>query len=1467
MKKKFFLVFIFFFFLISFLFPFHRNHLLKTENLNVECGKGVKVYDVTEAFKNENNFYSNLFSSKSPTWGKVYYSDDYVEPCSIIHTSDGGYVIGGTWYSLYNVDSDFIMIKLNSDGEILWAKRWDTGSNNEVERGVLETSDGGFLIYGSYHTGVDDLVLLKVDSSGNLLWNRVYDDPEDQNASCLIFATDSGYIASGYGDNSFYLIKFDIDGNTVWKHKYNITDISNLSCITPTQDGGYLSGVNRNVNGNDEFLLVSVSSGGDLLWAHSYKVKDNSSASSIVHTPDGGFLVAGTCFTTGQSSDSYSFFLLKINSQGDVLWTKVYGDFLITESPQIIQSGDGMFYFMGSEVNRDYTSDIVIVKVNSSGEVLWFHTLSGGGMDEVKDAILLEDGGIVITGDTTSFGNGLGGIFTLRLNSDGFIVGCSCMDKRDVAEDSVLTTEENVNISHEIPSFSYVHANFSEKNFSPTTSLICPDEYTSSVWDRSFQGEKDDTGYFVVKTSDGGYALCGTTNSFSQSDQEAFIVKVNSQGGVVWSSTYGLNGRDFWPGSLVETGDDGFVTVGGYEDSGIYHPFAFKVDSGGNIVWAKYYNIEGEIYSIVSSLDGGYVMAGYTDEYGQGGNDFLIVKIDSSGNVQWAESYGESGDDTAHSVIRTSDNGYAIAGKGNEDDFLLLKIDGDGNFQWAGAYGTSDESGMEALSVEETSDGDFILAGNWYPDGFSDNFRTLVVKIGSDGSFKWGYIYSDREIPTLAYSISKTSDGNFVVAGGGYSAYSYSYAYSNLAGLLLKIDTNGNLIWYRGYGPILGGVITSVIQGSDGGFVFSLVQNILNSIPDTTLLKVDSNGRSCCKYTKSIPLGRTSLDITSFFPLSSSDLGPIAYMPGVDLPLSASSVDFPTSSVCPEEADLSITKSASPDPVYVGQEITYTITVSNGGPGDAEYVEVVDDIPAGINNVEYSVDGGTNWNSWEGSINIGTLSSGASYQILIRGVVESSAVGTLSNTAEVSSITGDPVAANNSATVNSTASLAADLSITKEGLPDPVNAGGVLTYTITVVNSGPNDAENVVVSDNLPSQLENPEYSLDGGSTWNPWSGSVNLGMVSNGGTSQVLIRVDVLPSMTGVISNSASVSSDTFDPDLSNNSASVDINVIGCDPQLICGVDDSCPYVGEDVTFRFHVLNNGHGFCDKVNVKTEIPAGFSILSYSGDGNFDEVSREWEVDDLSSGDGASLVIICREESEIGNHVECFDPEIYHVEPTDLDLSNNGCHLCVDMGKKSNSDIYIEGNVLNKLPAMGEDVEVNIVVGNGGIDPVYNIYGGIYLDGGINFIGYGGSDKVEVSYPYFRIDKINVGEEVHFWMKVKPMDVMEYHGDVYLDHELINDSNLSNNTDILRFSTRDIYRWIPGGKVEGVAETTPDFNGDGKVNIVDLYKLINIVVGNIPLGSGCINMYDLNDDGKVDGIDVLILRQYLSSRVY
>jgi uncharacterized repeat protein (TIGR01451 family) len=242
------------------------------------------------------------------------------------------------------------------------------------------------------------------------------------------------------------------------------------------------------------------------------------------------------------------------------------------------------------------------------------------------------------------------------------------------------------------------------------------------------------------------------------------------------------------------------------------------------------------------------------------------------------------------------------------------------------------------------------------------------------------------------------------------------------------------------------------------------------------------------------------------------------------------------------QSDLSIVKTGSPNPVVAGNNLTYTLTVTNNGPSTATGVTISDPFPSGETFV--SSTGGTfNSNSDTLTDAVGTLAVGASQTITVTVTVGASVTGTLTNTATVTG--NQPNPGPNTSTVITTVDPQADVSITKAASAATESPGGDLVYTLVVTNNGPSNATNVTVSDPLPSSVTYNSDTDNGNFDADSNTDTFSLGTLTPG--QSVTISIDTTVNFNapdGALTNTATVSSPTSDPNPGNNTASATTTV-----------------------------------------------------------------------------------------------------------------------------------------------------------------------------------------------------------------------------------------------------------------------------------------------------------------------------------
>lgn len=283
----------------------------------------------------------------------------------------------------------------------------------------------------------------------------------------------------------------------------------------------------------------------------------------------------------------------------------------------------------------------------------------------------------------------------------------------------------------------------------------------------------------------------------------------------------------------------------------------------------------------------------------------------------------------------------------------------------------------------------------------------------------------------------------------------------------------------------------------------------------------------------------------------------------------------------------------------------------------------------GLLRPEYSLDGGLSWQPWTGSQSIGDLAVGERVTVLLRGVVDPLTTGILTNVAQVSSPTPDPNPDNNTATVETPVTEQADLSVVKVGAPKPAAVGDLVTYTLAVANAGPVNAENTVLSDPLPDALASPEVSLDGGRSFQPWAGTLALGTLLPGQAQTILLRGTVRASADALLINTATVQSDTPDPNPDNNTDTEELPVQLAADLAITKLGSPSPVsAGGLLTYTLDLTNLGPADAQNVSLTDPLPPPLSDGTYSLDngGTWQPWTGSLALGTLPAGDHRQILL-------------------------------------------------------------------------------------------------------------------------------------------------------------------------------------------------------------------------------------------------
>jgi|GEM_PF-759971 len=299
-------------------------------------------------------------------------------------------------------------------------------------------------------------------------------------------------------------------------------------------------------------------------------------------------------------------------------------------------------------------------------------------------------------------------------------------------------------------------------------------------------------------------------------------------------------------------------------------------------------------------------------------------------------------------------------------------------------------------------------------------------------------------------------------------------------------------------------------------------------------------------------------------------------------------------------ADVSVVKSDDPDPVGVGEDLTYTIVVTNNGP-DATSGDVIvsDTLPPGVDFVSVeTTQGSCNFDPPDFiECNLGFLDPGQTVTITVTvRPTEDIAGEIIWNCAQAFIIEGnDPNLGNNESCVTTQVQGIADLSVTKSDNPDPVMAGSDLTYTITVTNNGPNTATTVTLTDTLPTGVT--FISASPGCIFSA-PNTVICALGTLDANDSVVVTITVRPTTPGIITNTAEITATEDDPNPNNNQDTEETEVQGIADLSVVKTDQTDPVVvSQDLSYTLVVTNNGPSLATNVVLTDTLPAGVIFVS------------------------------------------------------------------------------------------------------------------------------------------------------------------------------------------------------------------------------------------------------------------------------
>ncbi|HTB32802.1 MAG TPA: T9SS type A sorting domain-containing protein [Bacteroidia bacterium] len=343
---------------------------------------------------------------------------------------------------------------------------------------------------------------------------------------------------------------------------------------------------------------------------------------SACQTKDGGYAMTG--YTQSFGVGGSDVYVANFDKKGTLKWAEAIGGAAFDAGNSIIQDKSGDFVIAGYTMSFGAGKvNVYVIKLDSNGNKLWTETIGGASYDEGKCIIQTKDGGYAIGGYSGSFGNGgPSDFYVIKLTVNGTI-----------------------------------------------------------QWTKTIGGGGDEEAYTIVQTKDGGYALSGYTMSFGAGNADGYAVKLDSTGNLKWTITMGGPLGDALYG-ITQLKDKSYIVTGYTYHYGNNDLFLVKIDSSGNKKWSKVIGGPGNDIgeAVIQNKEGDIVVVGSTTSYGSGTNDVYLLKLDTAGTIIWTRTAGGPSNEFGYTLSQTTDDGYVVGGYTDSygaggDDFYLVKFD------------------------------------------------------------------------------------------------------------------------------------------------------------------------------------------------------------------------------------------------------------------------------------------------------------------------------------------------------------------------------------------------------------------------------------------------------------------------------------------------------------------------------------------------------------------------------------------------------------------------------------------------------------------------------------------------------------------------------------------------------------------------------------------------------------------------
>jgi hypothetical protein len=363
-----------------------------------------------------------LSQAPDTAWTKNYHRGGYDCATSIRQTADDGFIIVGTSQMIDDDYSQIYLVKTDQYGDTMWTKVLGEQVHHEANC-VQVDPNGGYVIGGSKLVSSDTLeyaYIIKTDDNGDTVWTYLFGGSWGTYVNYITCTPDSGYIFTGrrYNPGRFmdvFVHKIDVNGDSVWARFYGGDDYDQGNCVEPTAESGFvIVGLTWSFgHGMYDYYMIRINNDGDTLWTRTFGGSSSDKGYCVKQTADGGFILCGD----SNSFIEFAILAVKTDSLGEIEWQQVFhtgtqGD----HCRSVQQTSDGGYIFGGFSTVQYHSDDYRFIRTDANGDSIWIKAVGDIRSDRAYCVLQTSDGGYILAGETTTDGADGGDYYVVKLN-------------------------------------------------------------------------------------------------------------------------------------------------------------------------------------------------------------------------------------------------------------------------------------------------------------------------------------------------------------------------------------------------------------------------------------------------------------------------------------------------------------------------------------------------------------------------------------------------------------------------------------------------------------------------------------------------------------------------------------------------------------------------------------------------------------------------------------------------------------------------------------------------------------------------------------------------------------------------------------------------------------------------------------------------------------------------------------------